>query len=191
MTLVPVDWLLTSFDPQLQPPINLAGKRCIAGQYWQWDGVRFEVLHPSLDSYTEADLKDNDRSCVLKITSRAGSLLLTGDIEKAAESQLLSTYPNSLKSDVLVVPHHGSKTSSTTDFIAAVKPQVSLFTVGYLNRFGHPKTLVANRHQALGSRIYRSDQHGAVQLQFNAQAGKIKIAGWRAQQKQYWHDSIH
>jgi competence protein ComEC len=187
LTQVPVDWFLTSFEPKLQ----MVGKRCIAGQHWQWDDVRFEVLHPGFESYAEDNLKDNDRSCVLKITSRAGSMLLTGDIEKAAESRLSAAYQNSLKSDVLVVPHHGSKTSSTPDFMAAVQPQVSLFTVGYLNRFGHPKPLIVNRHQALGSLIYRSDQHGAVQLQFNAQAGKIKIADWRTQQKRYWHDALH
>lgn len=189
LTQVPVDWLLTSFEPSLQPSLKLARQRCFAGQHWQWDGVRFEVLHPVLESYAEENLKDNDRSCVLKITSRAGNMLLTGDIEKAAESQLSAAYPNSLRSDVLVVPHHGSKTSSMPDFIAAVQPQVSLFTVGYLNRFGHPKPLIVNRYQALGSQIYRSDAHGAVQLQFNAQAGQIKIADWRTQQKRYWHDA--
>lgn len=185
---VPVDRLLTTFKPQLPPTMQSSEKRCIAGQRWLWDGVSFEVLHPSLESYSDEMLKDNDRSCVLKIASGAGSLLLTGDIEKTAESQLLSTYSRSLKSDVLVVPHHGSKTSSTPAFIAAVQPQVSLFTVGYLNRFGHPKPLITDRHQALGSRIYRSDQHGAVQLQFNAQSGQIKISDSRGQQKRYWHD---
>jgi competence protein ComEC len=188
LTQVPVHTLLTTFAPQIQRPVKAVDKRCVAGQRWQWDGVHFEILHPSLES--DADRKDNDRSCVLKVTSQAGSMLLTGDIERAAELKLLATYPERLKSDVLLVPHHGSKTSSMPDFIAAVQPQVSVFTVGYLNRFGHPKPLIVSRHQAADSRIYRSDQHGALQLQFQASAGNINIMDWRGQQKRYWHDAF-
>jgi competence protein ComEC len=157
--------------------------------------VQFEVLYPSPQIYADAMLKDNNRSCVLKITSQAGSILLTGDIEKQAERDLLSSNAESaqkkLKSDVIIVPHHGSKTSSTMDFVAAVKPSISIFTTGYLNRFGHPKSEVFARYQAEHSMMYRSDYHGALEINFNnnlIEQDKIKVASWRNQNKRYWHD---
>jgi competence protein ComEC len=176
-----------SFSPDL--PMPVLQKRCIAGQYWYWDEVRFELLYPDRENDADISLKDNDRSCVLKITSQSGSLLLTGDIEKSAESSLIANASLSLKSDVVVVPHHGSKTSSTSEFISAVQPQVSIFTVGYLNRFGHPKPLILQRYHSANSKIYRSDQHGAVQLQFNQGTHRIHINHWRNINKRYWHES--
>lgn len=182
---MPVQWLATSFVPQLES--SMAKTSCVAGQHWDWDQVHFEVLHPARASYADASLKDNDRSCVLKITSRSGSLLLAGDIERNAEAALVGTYRSQLKSDVLIVPHHGSKTSSTPDFIAAVQPQLSLFTVGYLNRFGHPKALILHRYASANSRIYRSDRHGALQLRFSQNTHRIHINAWRNVRPRYWH----
>src|SRR3546814_21192444 len=103
--------------------------------------------HPCKASYSER-IKDNNRSCVLHVSSRFGSLLLPGDIERKAESRLLARQKD-IAADVLVVPHHGSKTSSTMDFIEKVQPQVAIFTVGYRNRFGHPKDAVVERYQKM------------------------------------------
>lgn len=186
LAFVPVDWLASSFTPEVEALANRKNMLCYAGQAWVWDNVKFEVLYPSLASYQEA-LKDNNRSCVLKITSQSGSILLTGDIEKEAELSLLEEDAQKLKSDVLVVPHHGSKTSSTEDFIAAVQPGLSIFTTGYLNRYGHPKPVVVDRYQASKSIMYRSDYHGALEMNFVAE-NKINIANWRSQNKRYWHD---
>lgn len=132
LSQMPVKWLASSLPADANALDKQKHFPCFAGQSWQWDGVRFEVVHPSFDSYADAEIKDNNRSCVLHITSLYGSLLLVGDIEKLAEAELLGREPDKLVSDVLVVPHHGSKTSSTMDFITAVSPQVAIFTVGYL-----------------------------------------------------------
>lgn len=197
LSQVPVKWLASSLPsdaPELanQPHIN-----CFAGQTWQWDGVRFDVLHPSVESYENKDIKDNDRSCVLHITSAYGSLLLVGDIEKKAEAELLENYADTIASDVLVVPHHGSKTSSTPDFIAAVQPQVAIFTAGYRNRFGHPKAEVVDRYQQAQSRLFRSDQDGAILIDFSAKNTStnpqiqhhtaMHISPWRRTNPHYWY----
>jgi competence protein ComEC len=180
-----VAWLASSLPattPELQSVKHLP---CFAGQNWVWDDVRFEMLYPDYASYENTSLKDNDRSCVLKVTSQFGSLLLTGDIEAKAEDVLLETQNSLLKSDVLIAPHHGSKTSSTPDFIAAVEPAITIFTVGYLNRFGHPKAQIIDRYDEINSRIYRSDHDGAVLLDFTEKQGII-IQRWRQQAKHYW-----
>ena len=127
---------------------------CSDGQSWQWDGVYFRVLHPEADT----DLSGNDRSCVLRISTRDVSLLLTGDIEDAAERRLVKRYRNKgsapffqyvsgLKSDVLVAPHHGSRTSSTPVFAKAVSPDIVIFPVGYRNRFKLPNQDIIFRYQ--------------------------------------------
>jgi len=127
------------------------------------------------------------------VTSASGSLLLTGDIERRAESALLATYQDQdsavLKSDVMVVPHHGSKTSSAPDFIEAVAPSVAIFTVGYLNRFRHPRPEVVTRYQEIDAKVLRSDYHGAVTLNFHKtqSSPQIEVNAWRNQQKRYWH----
>jgi len=193
LALMPVDWFASSMPDTTLIPANTEQMKCYAGQSWHWDGVDFEVLHPSLQDYVYSEIKDNDRSCVLKVTSASGSLLLTGDIERRAESALLAAYQEQdrtvLKSDVLVVPHHGSKTSSMPDFIEAVAPSVAIFTVGYLNRFRHPRPEVVARYQVIDTKVLRSDYHGAVTLNFHKtqSSPQIEVNAWRNQQKRYWH----
>lgn len=184
---LPVEWVASSL-PAAAPELALVRHiRCSAGQSWTWDGVFFEMLHPSLDSYEDPEVKDNNRSCVLRISSRYGSLLLPGDIERAAEHELLGIKPEQLAANILLVPHHGSKTSSTAAFVAAVQPQVAIFTVGYRNRFGHPKQAVVDRYNQLGSQKYRSDEDGALLLDFSG-TDAIKVTRWRKQARRYWHD---
>jgi len=182
---VPVGWFASSLpkEHELQKTAY-SPRNCFTGQRWQWDGVQFEMLHPTSTSYSVADLKDNYRSCVLKITSPHGSLLLPADIEHAAEQELVDSQSRLLAADVLVAPHHGSKTSSTEAFLAAVNPSVSIFTVGYRNRFGHPKPEVVERYHAQGSRLYRSDEDGTVLLDFTVDG--IGIKTWRAVKPRYW-----
>src|SRR5439155_14595946 len=103
-------------------------QRCEAGQQWEWDGVRFTMLHPSVSQYDIPPPKANDLSCVLHVESVYGSVLLTGDIEARSEMELLRRNPDALPADVLIVPHHGSRTSSTPAFIEAVAPAVAVFT---------------------------------------------------------------
>jgi len=191
---LPVGWMASSIRDDvglMQSPLwtsVLPQERmwCYAGQEWHWDAVKFEVLWPRLTSYEYDSQKDNNRSCVIKITSQNGRVLLTGDIEQAAELGLLSDGQD-LKSEIMVAPHHGSKTSSSQDFLRAVAPHHVLVTNGYLNRFGHPKANVLARYQALPAQVYRSDYDGAVL--FTLGHDKIMAVNrWRKSQRKYWHD---
>jgi competence protein ComEC len=183
-----VTWLASSYQLPAERQLPARQLKCFAGQHWRWDSVQFEVLHPGLQSYKNVNIKDNDRSCVVKITSQFGSILLTGDIEKDAELALLQANKDGLYSDIIVVPHHGSKTSSTVDFVQAVGAKQAIFTVGYLNRFKHPKPEVAQRYAAIGSSMYRSDRAGAILLSFNAEHS-AQDQQWRMSHRKYWQDA--
>lgn len=216
LTHLPVERFSSSLNPEsvmayspLENHPSLQHHDCEAGQHWVWDGVNFDVLHPaSLPSSTS----DNNRSCVLRVSSATGSLLLTGDIEKLAEQQILSREIKGsaslrLKADVLVAPHHGSKTSSSDGFVTAVAPNLTVFTNGYLNRFRHPHPAVVSRYETIGSQVLRSDYDGAVLLQFevaesvhstsnatsdptsnSASQPAYQVMCWRQYHQRYWHD---
>jgi competence protein ComEC len=154
---------------------------CVAGTAWTWDGVRFEFLHPA--SGASPDARRNDRSCVLRIATTGGSMLLTGDIERGAEAQLLARRA-ALRSDVLLVPHHGSRTSSTAEFIAAVSPRWAVAAAGYRSRFGHPDAGVLERYRAAGVRVLRTDLDGAVHVRLGASG--TGVAAERALHPRYW-----
>ncbi len=165
-------------------PLNAlapARRRCVAGSAWEWDGVRFEFLHP--DAAQPPSARRNDASCVLRIASEGGAMLLTGDIERGAESSLLEK-PLLLGSDVLLVPHHGSRTSSTAEFIAAVSPRWALVPAGYRNRFGHPDARVLARYRASGAQVLRTDADGAIRVALTREA--IAVEGERARAARYW-----
>jgi competence protein ComEC len=186
---IPVAWTASSYTLPKNTESMPQQLKCYAGQKWIWDMVRFEVLYPNANAYQNPDIKDNNRSCVIKVTSRYGSILLTGDIEKEAEQALLQKQKYGLKSDVMIAPHHGSKTSSTEAFVNAVGAKHVVFTVGYLNRFNHPKPLVEGRHLVQGSTLYRSDHHGAVVIDFMEQQ-PLQVHAWRSVHAKYWHDKI-
>ena len=180
-----VDWVLGSLLPN--HPIVAAARRyvpCAAGQAWTWDGVRFEILHPVAASYADLTLKPNARGCTLKITAGDTSMLLAGDIEALQESQLVSRDRERLRADVLLVPHHGSGTSSTPDFLKAVNPQAAVFQVGYRNRYQHPKKEVYERYGELGIQRLRTDKSGAFTIDFGQ---TIQITGYRETHARYWY----
>lgn len=184
---IPVQSLLSSLNsdhPIEQAALN--SRPCQAGESWQWDDVHFELLHPLAQSYDLAKRKTNESSCVLKITTRHGSVLLPADIEKDTERALLARASRQLTAMVLIAPHHGSKTSSTETFIRQVNPWLTLFSVGYRNHFGHPNEEVVERYRELGSQLMRSDRDGAVLLQFKE--GGITVSSWREISRRYWHD---
>ncbi|MBS1138742.1 MAG: ComEC/Rec2-related protein:DNA internalization-related competence protein ComEC/Rec2 [Proteobacteria bacterium] len=162
---------------------GLEGARCVAGQRWVWDGVAFEVLHPAAEAYS-GDMKSNHLSCVLRVEAGGRRMLLTSDIEAPDEAELLKRYPDTLQADVLLMPHHGSKTSSTPAFLQAVGASEAVIPVGYRSRFGHPKAEVVARHEAIGSRIWRTDRDGAVQV-FLGERG-VAMAAWRQERRRYW-----
>jgi len=160
---------------------------CIAGQRWHWDGVDFTMLHPTRAEYDDSQAKTNDRSCVVRVDSPHGSALLTGDIEARSEAELLRTAGTALRADVLVVPHHGSRTSSTPPFIRAVAPRIAVFACGYQNRFGHPRPDIVSRYAAVSARMIRTDVAGAVTLTFAPDTSLLPISA-RDQRRRYWMD---
>src|SRR5438046_1538330 len=116
--------------------------------------MRFTSLQPAATRYDGSHVKPIDFPCVVRIDSEHGSVLLTGDLEARGESELVRRDANALKADVLLVPHHGSLTSSTPAFIAAVAPAIAAYTPGYRNRFGHPRPAVVARYDAAGIRTF-------------------------------------
>ncbi|QOY92345.1 DNA internalization-related competence protein ComEC/Rec2 [Massilia sp. UMI-21] len=177
---------LHSSLPGGHPAVRAARRhsRCAAGQAWRWDGVRFEMLGPPAQSYAEVGLKANARSCVLRVSAAGRAMLLAADIEAAQEAQLLERAAGRLRADVLLAPHHGSGTSSTAAFLAAVEPTVGIFQVGHRNRYRHPKQEVYARYGSLGIRRLRTDQAGAVTLRFGP---GLALSEYRVEQRRYWH----
>ncbi len=157
--------------------------QCVAGQSWQWDGVRFRVLSPGRG---QGD-RDNDSSCVLLVEGRGGRLLLTGDISTRVEPQVVAALGAGPR-PLLVVPHHGSKTSSSADFIAGVRPPLALVSAGWHNRFGHPKPEVLARYAEAGVPVFNTAEQGAIPLDFPADAPPRRGPGWRLQQPRYWRE---
>jgi len=157
---------------------------CLAGQTWEWDGVQFEVLHPGPVIYADDKSKPNAKSCTLKITNGVHSILLAGDIEARQERALIKHSPEKLASTVLLAPHHGSGTSSTKEFLQAVNPQFAIFQLGYHNRYRHPKSTVWQRYADLGITRLRTDQAGAIMLNFG---DDIRVEEYRHSHARYWY----
>lgn len=191
MAMVPVTWFASSLTADHAVVRRAQAKSlalaCVAGQQWTWDGVRFTMLHPTSAEYEDAFGKTNDRSCVVRIDSPHGSALITGDIEAKTEALLLRTRRDELKADVLVVPHHGSRTSSTIAFIRAVAPAIALIGCGYRNRFGHPRPDIVARYTTNEVSVVRTDLAGALTVAFDA-TGPPRPVSAREQRGRYWLD---
>jgi len=155
---------------------------CEAGQHWRWDGVDFAILSPFLDKH----FSGNDASCVLRISNGAHSILLTGDIEKKAERVLVKRMSYRLASDILVAPHHGSRTSSTLSFIQAVKPSYVLFPTGFLNRFHFPSKIVIQRYQKVHARLFNTADCGTVLFKLTTVKKPPDVVCYRYQHRHYW-----
>ncbi|KRC23883.1 competence protein ComEC [Acidovorax sp. Root217] len=161
---------------------------CLAGQRWEWDGVAFEVLHPAPGD-AGAAVRANHISCVLRIVAagaQAPVALLAGDIETGQEQALVARGVP-LKADVLLVPHHGSKTSSTGGFLDAVAPRTALVQAGYRNRFGHPAPEVVARYQERGIAVVESARCGAATW---SSARPDGVACQRESGQRYWQHSM-
>jgi competence protein ComEC len=157
--------------------------RCQAGERWSWDGVEFAFLHPQRG---QINAKPNDRSCVLKVRVGDWSLLLPGDIEAKAERQLVSSQADHLKSQIVVAPHHGSKTSSGIDFIRATEADWVLFSVGYRNRYGFPQSEVVDRWRSHGATAISSAESGAIQFRLEKSAQTLAPVEFRKENLRYW-----
>ncbi len=175
---IPTQQVLTSATEQLSA---YAPQSCVAGQAWTWDDVSFTMLSPQ-----QSFASDNDNSCVLRIQSKQGSVLLVSDIEAAAESWLVETYDHELKSDILLAPHHGSKTSSSLSFLKAVQPKYVLISAGYKSQFGHPHPISLQRYQQIGALWWNTADKGALML--SELENGWDIQSWRDENGKYWNN---
>lgn len=167
-----------------EPLSGHPSRPCLAGDQWVADGVRFRILHPPVDS----DYVGNNTSCVLLLEVGARHVLLTGDIEHPVEALLLQE--QSLPAvDVLVVPHHGSNTSSSAPFVHALAPNVAIVSAGFGNRWGFPKNSVVDRWRAVGAKVVTTARAGAVSLQLCEREPSLDIHRHRAEQRRIWHEA--
>lgn len=180
----PLTALRGAADPAWPQSLQRSVTACVAGQRWEWDGVAFEVLHPlRVAAATDAQAGSNTHSCVLRIVGANGATaLLAGDIERAQEAALLAARAP-LRADWLLVPHHGSKTSSSAEWIAAVAPRHALVQAGYRNRYGHPAAPVLQRYRAQGVNVVTSAGCGAA---FWDSARPLQLACERRSKPHYW-----
>jgi len=161
------------------------GHGCERGQRWLLDGVAFEVLWPPAGA--AVSLKSNAASCVLRVEAQGRRVLLTGDIEAAQEAQLLQMDgPAGLATEVMVVPHHGSRTSSSARFVAATWPAVAVVQAGYLNRFGHPRADVVARYRQVGAEVINTVDCGAWMWRSSDAAGALWEGCERVARRRYW-----
>lgn len=156
-------------------------RACRAGQSWQWDGVRFDFLHPS----REHAPSDNNSSCVLRVRAPGGTALLPADIEAEVERDLVRKHARELRADILIAPHHGSRSSSSPAFVRVVAPRYVVYPVGYRNRYRFPSAEVQRRYREIGALALRSDEEGAVT--FRITDGVSAPIAHRRTHRRYWH----
>lgn len=185
---LPVGRVLTAvpgrFGPDLVSPATGRGvpvKACRSGQRWRWDGVDFEILHPPGGT----GWRGNNASCVLRVGAGRTRALFGGDIEKQAERQLLRRGAPG-PADLVIVPHHGSRTSSTPAFVRALAPRHAVFTAGLFNRYGFPKPDVLARYRRIGASTWVTGEHGALSFELTPD-GPGTVSAWRRSHSRYWH----
>jgi len=171
---------LLSSEPLFFQQLEIPKKHCQSGQHWRWDGVDFEILHPKSNYGLSSN---NDNSCVLKVRAGKQSLLITGDISQKAEGFLLQMQYAALKSQVLIVPHHGSHHSSRPRFINTVKPDLAIVSAGFLNSYHHPSPSVIAAYRAIGSKVLDTVETGQIQFSLGKSAKIIPHIATR----HYWH----
>lgn len=154
---------------------------CAQGRKWRWDRVQFEILHP----HAGAGGGNNNDSCVLMVKAGNKSLLVPGDIEKPAELELVREYGDKLHANYLVSPHHGSKTSSSQDFLDSVRPQWVLVPAGHLNRYHHPSSTITRRYTHSGIKWLISGEQGAISI--DTSAANAGPRGYRMNHLRYWN----
>jgi competence protein ComEC len=176
---VKADRILTA-SPQEVPIEGV--QSCQAGDGWTWDGVRFSILHPPEGER----LSGNNASCVLRVEGSNGQVLLTGDIEPAAQAALVDTYGAALAAEVLVAPSHGGGGLLLADFLAAVQPRYVLFSTGYNNRAGFPRPETVESYREAGATVLDTVSAGAITFHLDGWGGESVPALYRQQARRYW-----
>jgi len=196
---ITVEKILTSVPQKIDAQHSV---NCTKNMQWTWDGVTFSILHPGLSDYLLSHPKQdqkatktrkysgNNMSCVLLIESKSGNVLISGDIERSVENSLVNEWRRGLidfSADVLVVPHHGSKTSSEPTFINAVNPKYALFAVGYRNRYGFPKPEIVERYLQRDIEFFDTSQYGAITFNLGVTENVDGPELYRNSVRRYWH----
>ncbi len=174
---ISINSIATSVPEKFDAP---APEHCNASGSWEWNGVIFAILHPA-----GTTLRGNNASCVLQVTVGSRKLLLTGDIERRAERRLVERYGEELAADILLVPHHGSRTSSSERFLDAVQPDYAIFAAGYRNRFGFPKQDIIQRYKERNIRRLQTAASGAIEFRLGPSG--LSFTEYRKQHRRFWH----
>ncbi|MCB1757078.1 MAG: DNA internalization-related competence protein ComEC/Rec2 [Gammaproteobacteria bacterium] len=161
-----------------------AGEICDQQLQWRWNGVIFAFLNASANTFK----KDNDHSCVLRVSSGQTSILLAGDIEQTAEQRLLEQ--GLQRTTLLVAPHHGSRTSSSAAFVETLAPAYVVYSVGYRNPYGFPHEDVRQRYAALGAQAYRTDRDGLLKFHFTALGLVGAPQSYRNAHREFWRSKF-
>lgn len=161
--------------------------QCYAGQQWTWDNVSFLVVWPEHRYLSSRNPSNNNLSCVLLISYKGHHVLLTGDIEKEAESYLEDSKLLPEQLDILLVPHHGSRTSSTLSWLKQLSPKWSVITAGYKNVYKHPHPMVTARYDNLNSQLINTASSGAIKFTLGDD-GAWRLEQWRQDYRRYWYD---
>ncbi|MDT8407901.1 MAG: DNA internalization-related competence protein ComEC/Rec2 [Methylococcales bacterium] len=164
-------------------PAPWSAQPCQRGQQWHWDGVSLTMLGPP--SGQAATWSDNNRSCVLKVSSPLGSVLLTADIEAKAEQALLTDTTQNLSATLLIASHHGSRGASTAAFVQTVQPEWVFISSGYRNAFAFPHPETLRRYADAGARWLNTAEAGALEAQFTRQG--ISFSCYRQTARRFWY----
>ncbi|TLU67623.1 DNA internalization-related competence protein ComEC/Rec2 [Thalassotalea litorea] len=151
---------------------------CLQNSMWEWQQLTVTVLWPK-----EWRWQENEDSCVLLVTDGRHNLLLTGDIPSAVETTLIPRLKG-INIDILIAPHHGSKSSSSQAFIDAIRPQQVIFSTGYLNRWNMPSDTVTSRYQNVGARMHNTADSGMIKMTVTDQ--KVFVSHYRQQMAPLW-----
>ena len=192
------DWLRHAPPEGASPSLkteSLQTRRCERGQNWDWDGVRFEFLHPPARQlaavsapaaqHTKTRSSKNAQSCVLHVQGSHHSALLPGDIGVKQEALLLERHITALTADLVVVAHHGSDTSSSPRFVQQIGAQHAIVQAGYLNRFGHPHPAIKQRWLEAEAKFWQTDRQGAIAA--NSTIGGLSVQTYAQLRQRYWH----
>jgi competence protein ComEC len=170
-------------DARAGEPVPALGAHtgCVGGERFDWQGVAFHFLWPPAGS-----AGGNEGSCVVRLEVAGRRILLTGDIGARSERALAHVQADAVRADVVVVPHHGSAYSSTSEFVRAVAPQFALVSAGYRNRYGFPRPEVVERYRAVGAELWSTADAGAIELRV-MRDGTLTVEGHRRRHGRYYH----
>ncbi|WP_426287755.1 DNA internalization-related competence protein ComEC/Rec2 [Luteibacter sp. E-22] len=166
--------------------LRFQATRCAPGTTWSWDGVTFRFI--DVPARMIGKTSGNDRSCVLAVEGSSGRLLLTGDLGNQAERLMTAASLASPLPTVTTIAHHGSRHSSDTVWLRAVRPTLAVASAGWRNRFGHPHPSIVDRHADMGIEVYVTNRSGAVRIDFPANAPPYVEREWRRPIHRYWHE---